>query len=175
MIQSIRLAFRSLAKTPGFTAVAIITIALAIAANTAVFSLVNALLIRPLPFQAPQNLILLFEKFSAQGLDQIPVSAPEYLDWEKQSQSYERIAAFNFTDFNLTGGDMPERIAGAVVTPSLFPLLGVAPIKGRVFNDSEFGEGNDGVVMISERLWRRRFNSDPQLVGSEVPVNVKSH
>jgi hypothetical protein len=139
MISSIRLAFRSLAKTPGFTAVGIITIALAIGANTAVFSLVNALLVRPLPFKAPENLVLLFEKFSGQGLDQIPVSAPEYLDWEKQTRSYERIAAFNFADFNLTGGDMPERISGAVVTPGLFPLLGVPPIKGRVFNESEFG------------------------------------
>src|SRR3954471_7801506 len=175
MIQTIRLAFRSLLKTPGFTAVAIITIALAIGANTAVFSLVNALLIRPLPFKAPQELVLLFEKFSAQGLDQIPVSAPEYLDWEKQTKSYERIAAFNFADFNLTGGDMPERVQGAVVTPSLFPLLGVTPINGRVFNDSEFGEGNDNVVMISERLWRRRFNSDPQLVGTQLPINGKSY
>jgi len=173
-MQSIRLAFRSLLKTPGFTLVAVITIALAIAANTAVFSLVNALVIRPLPFKAPENLVLLFEKFSGQGLDQIPVSAPEYLDWEKQTTSYERIAAFNFADFNLTGGDMPERIAGAVVTPSLFPLLGVPPIKGRVFNDSEFGEGNDGVVLISERLWRRRFNSDPQLVGTQVSINGRS-
>ena len=174
MIQSIRLAFRSLVKTPGFTVVALITIALAIAANTAVFSLVNALLIRPLPYKTPQNLVLLFEKFSGQGLDQIPVSAPEYLDWEKQTRSYERIAAFNFADFNLTGGEMPERIQGAVVTPSLFPLLGVSPIKGRVFNDGEFGEGNDGVVVISERLWRRRFNSDAQLVGTQVSVNGRS-
>src|SRR5256885_2198340 len=174
MLQSIRLAFRSLFKTPGFTAVAIITIALAIGANTAVFSLVNALLIRPLPFKAPQNLILLFEKFSGQGLDQIPVSVPEYLDWEKQTRSYERIAAFNFADFNLTGGDMPERIQGAVVTPSLFPLLGVPPIKGRIFNDTEFGEGNDGVVVISERLWRRRFNSNPQLLGTQRSVNGRS-
>ncbi len=175
MISSLRLAFRSLLKTPGFTAVAVITIALAIGANTAVFSLVNALLIRPLPFKAPENLVLLFEKFSGQGLDQIPVSAPEYLDWEKQTRSYERIAAFNFADFNLTGGDMPERVQGAVVTPSLFPVLGVAPINGRVFNDNEFGEGNDNVVMISERLWRRRFNSDPQLVGTQLLINGKSY
>jgi putative ABC transport system permease protein len=174
MIREFRLAFRNLVKTPGFTLVAVITVALAIAANTAVFSLVNALLIRPLPFKAPQNLVLLFEKFSGQGLDQIPVSAPEYLDWEKQTRSYERIAAFNFADFNLTGGDMPERIQGATVTPSLFPLLGVSPIKGRVFNDSEFGEGNDGVVVISERLWRRRFNSDPQVVGTQVSINGRS-
>src|SRR2546423_10027035 len=175
MIQSIRLAFRSLFKTPGLTAVGIITIALAIGANTAVFSLVNALLIRPLPFKAPQDLVLLFEKFSGQGLDQIPVSAPEYLDWEKQTRSYERIAAFNFADFNLTGGDMPERVQGAVVTPSLFAVLGVAPVKGRVFNENEFGEGNDNVVMISERLWRRRFNSDSQLIGSPGFVNGYSY
>lgn len=175
MIREFRLAFRNLIKTPGFTLVAVITVALAIAANTAVFSLVNALLIRPLPFKAPESLVLLFEKFSAMGLDQIPVSAPEYLDWEKQTTSYERIAAFNFSDFNLTGGDMPERIAGAVVTPSLFPLLGVSPIKGRVFNDSEFGEGNDGVIMISERLWRRRFNSDPQLIGTQLSINGRSY
>ena len=175
MLHEFRFALRNLIKTPGFTIVAVITVALAIAANTAVFSLVNALLIRPLPFKAPESLVLLFEKFSAQGLDQIPVSAPEYVDWEKQTQSYERIAAFNFTDFNLTGGDMPERISGAVVTPSLFPLLGVQPVKGRVFNDSEFGEGNDGVLVISERLWRRRFNSDPQLVGTQLSVNGRSY
>jgi len=174
MITEFRFAFRNLVKTPGFALVAVITVALAIAANTAVFSLVNALLIRPLPFKAPQSLVLLFEKFTAQGLDQIPVSAPEYLDWEKQTRSYERIAAFDFVNFNLTGGDMPERIQGAAVTPSLFPLLGVQPIKGRVFNDSEFGEGNDGVIVISERLWRRRFNSDPQLVGTQVSINGRS-
>jgi putative ABC transport system permease protein len=174
MLHEFRFALRSLLKTPGFTVVAVITVALAIAANTAVFSLVNALLIRPLPFQAPQNLVLLFEKFTAQGLDQIPVSAPEYLDWEKQTRSYERIAAFNFADFNLTGGDMPERIQGATVTPSLFPLLGVQPIKGRVFNENEFGEGNDSVIVVSERLWRRRFNSDPQLVGTQVSINGRS-
>lgn len=174
MLQDLRYALRSLVKTPGFTAVALITVALAIAANTAVFSLVNGLLIRPLPFKAPQDIVLLFEKFTAQGLDQIPVSAPEYLDYQKQVRSYEGIAAFNFANFNLTGGDMPERIQGAVVTPSLFPLLGVQPIKGRVFNESEFGEGNDGAVLISERLWRRRFNSDPQIVGAQVSINGRS-
>jgi putative ABC transport system permease protein len=174
MLQDIRFAVRGLIKTPGFAAVAIITVALAIAANSAVFSLVNALLIRPLPFKDPQKLVLLFEKFSGMGLDQIPASVPEYLDYEKQLTSCERIGAFNFADFNLTGGDMPERIQGAVVTPTLFPVLGAQPIKGRVFNDSEFGEGNDGVVVVSERLWRRRFNSDPQLVGQQVPINGRS-
>ena len=174
MIRDLRLAVRTLLKSPGFTLVAIATVALAIGANTAVFSLVNALLIRPLPYKAPGELMLLWEKFSGQGLDRIPVSAPEYLDYEKQATSFRQIAAVDYANFNLTAGDMPERIQGAVVTPSLFPLLGVEPIKGRVFSHDEFGEGNDGVVLISARLWQRRFNSDPHLVGKEVPLNGRN-
>ena len=174
MLQELKFAVRSLLKTPGFTAVALITLALAIAANTAVFSLVNALLIKPLPFKDPQKLVLLFEKFSAMGLDQIPVSVPEYLDYEKQLTSYEGIGAFTFSSFNLTGGDMPERIQGAVATPSVFQVLGVQPIKGRLFHNDEIGEGKDGVILVSERLWRRRFNSDPQLVGQQLQINGRS-
>ncbi|PZR73158.1 MAG: ABC transporter permease [Chthoniobacterales bacterium] len=174
MLRDLRLAFRSLLKSPGFSFVAIITVALAIGANTAVFSLVNALLIRPLPYKAPQELVLLWQKFSGQGLEQIPASAPEYLDYEKQTTSFEHIAAFDYTNLNLTAGDMPERIQGAVVTPSLFPLLGVAPIHGRVFTKDEFGEGRDGVVILSARLWQRRFNSDPNLVGKEIALNGRN-
>lgn len=174
MIQDIRLAFRSLLSAPGFSAVAIITVALAIGANTAVYSLVNALLIRPLPYKAPQELVLLWEKFLGQGLEQIPVSAPEYLDYEKQTTSFEHIAAFDYVNLNLTAGDMPERIQGSVVSPSLFPLLGVAPIKGRVFSTDEMTEGKDGVVLISARLWERRFNSDPQIVGKDIALNGRN-
>ena len=173
-MNDLRFAFRQLTKNPGFTAVAILTVALGIGACTAVFSLVNALLIRPLPYHAPQELVLLWQKFSAQGLDQIPVSAPEYLDYEKQTTSFEHIAAFDYTDLNLTGGDMPERIQGAVVAPSLFPLLGVGPIRGRVFSSDEFGEGRDNVVILSARLWQRRFNSDPNLVGKEISLNGRN-
>jgi putative ABC transport system permease protein len=173
MIQDLRLAFRSLINTPGFTFVAIITVALAIGANTTVFSLVNALLIRPLPYKNPQELVLLWEKFSAQGLDRIPVSAPEYFDYEKEIKSLE-IAGFDYTDLNLTAGEMPERIAGAVVTPSLFPVLGAEPFRGRTFTRNEFGEGNDNVVVISERLWKRRFNSDPEFVGKQLSLNGRS-
>src|SRR6266576_7202560 len=107
MVKDIRFAFRQLLKQPAFTAIAIVTVALAIGANTAVFSLVNALLIRPLPYKAPNELVLLWEKFSAQGLDRIPVSAPEYLDYTKEIQSME-IGGFNYVDLNLTVGDMPE-------------------------------------------------------------------
>ena len=169
-----RFAARQLLKTPAFTLPAIATLALAIGANTAVFSLVNALLIRPLPYKAPQELVLLWEKFSGQGLTQIPVSAPEYLDYEKQTRSFTGIAAFDYVNLNLTGGEIPERIQGAVVAPSLFPILGTGPIKGRVFSANEFGEGQDNVVVISARLWQRRFNSDPEILGKPISLNGRN-
>ena len=104
MLREIRHALRLLVKNPLFTLVATITVALAIGANAAVFSLVNALLIRPLPYQAPQELVLLWERFSGQGLDVIPVSVPEYLDYEKQTRSFTGLAAFDYANLNLTGG-----------------------------------------------------------------------
>ncbi|MFL6589641.1 MAG: ABC transporter permease [Chthoniobacterales bacterium] len=173
MFQELRLAFRSLLKTPGFTAVGVITIALAIGANTAVFSLVNALLLRPLPYRASEELALLWEKFPAQGLERIPVSAPEYLDYVKELRTMD-VGAVNYTDLNLTGNDMPEQISGAVVTPSVFSILGIEPIRGRVFRAEEFGEGNDNAVVISERLWQRRFSRDPELVGKQLSLNGRS-
>src|SRR3954454_2000719 len=173
MLNELRHAFRSLLHSPGFSLVAIITVALAIGANTAVFSLVNALLLRPLPYKSPNELVLLWQKFPAQGLDRIPVSAPEYDDYTKELHSME-IGGFDYVDLNLTAGDMPERIAGAVVSPSVFQVLGVQPSKGRVFTPQEFGEGNDGVVVVSERLWKRRFNSDPQFVGKELQLNGRT-
>ncbi|HEY7001192.1 MAG TPA: ABC transporter permease [Candidatus Udaeobacter sp.] len=170
-----RYALRQLVKSPGFTIVAILTLALAIGANTAVLSLVNALLLRPLPYNAPNNLVLLWERFPPQGLERIPVSAPEYLDYEKQAASFEKIAAFNYAAYNLTTGDVPERVSGAVVSPSLFPLLGVEPVRGRVFTKDEGTEGRDDVVVISARLWQRRFNGDPTIVGNKISLNGRPH
>ncbi|MFN2541935.1 MAG: ABC transporter permease [Chthoniobacterales bacterium] len=175
MLSEIKVALRGLAKSPGFTAIAIATLALAIGANSAVLSLINALLIRPLPYHAPNDLVLMWERFPAQGLERIPVSAPEYLDYEKQSTSVEKIAAFNYAAYNRATGDVPERVVGAVVSPSLFKLLGVEPIKGRVFAAEEAAEGRDDVVVISNRLWRGRFNSDSTIVGNKLSLNGRSH
>ena len=116
MLSEIKVALRGLVKTPGFAAIAIATLALAIGANTSVFSLINALLVRPLPYQQPSKLVLIWERFAAQGLDRIPVSPPEYLDLENQFHGCTNIAAFNYETFNLGGGDLPERISGAVVS-----------------------------------------------------------
>src|SRR5947199_651360 len=175
MLSEIKVALRGLVKTPGFAAIAIATLALAIGANTSVFSLINALLVRPLPYQQPSKLVLIWERFAAQGLDRIPVSPPEYLDLENQFHGCTNIAAFNYETFNLGGGDLPERISGAVVSAALFPLLGVEPIKGRTFAREEQGEGHDDVIVISERLWKRRFNSDPLLVGKSLLLNGRSY
>src|SRR5437868_11104944 len=133
MLKDFRLAFRVLAKSPAFALISVATLALAIGANTAVFSLVNALLIRPLPYADPQKLVLLWEEFVAQGLERIPVSPPEFIDYEKETKSYSKIAAFSYIDLNLTGGDIAERVQGASVSPAVFALLGVQPIRGRTF------------------------------------------
>jgi putative ABC transport system permease protein len=175
MLSEIKVALRGLAKSPGFTAIAIATLALAIGANSAVLSLVNALLVRPLPYQDPSRIALIWEQFSTQGLDRIPCSPPEFLDLKKEFKSGTDLAAFNYAAFNLGGGDVPERITGAVVTPSLFPLLGIEPIRGRTFANEEAGEGRDDLIVISERLWKRRFNSDPMLVGKTLLLNGRSY
>jgi putative ABC transport system permease protein len=173
-MNDLRYGLRQLLKQPGFTFVAVLTLALSIGACTAVFSLVNALLIRPLPYRAPQELVLLLQHFKAQNLERIPVSPPEYVDYETRAHSFEKIGAFGFANFNLTGGDTPERISGALVTSDVFPLLGVAPIKGRVFEPEECKVGRDDVVIISERLWQRRLGRDPQILGTKLLLNGRA-
>lgn len=175
MLSEIKIALRMLSKSPGFVAIAIATLALAIGANSAVFSLVNALLLRPLSYQQPSRLVLIWDRFAGQGLERIPVSPPEYLDLEKDLQSTSSLATFVYQTFNLSSGDVPERISGAAVSPSLFPLLGVEPIKGRTFAREEQGQGHDDVIVISERLWKRRFNSDPRLVGNPILLDGRNY
>ena len=128
MLKDIRLSLRQLIKQPAFTAIAVLTIALAIGATTAVLSLVNGLLVRPLPYQEPQQLVLLLQHFKSQNLERIPVSPPEFKDYETRARSFEKLGAFGYTDFNLAGEDRPERIAGATVTAGVLPLLDVSPI-----------------------------------------------
>jgi putative ABC transport system permease protein len=173
MLKDLQFAVRQLFKQPGFTAIAALTLALAIGATAAVVSLVNALLVRPLPYYEPSRLVLLWEHFYGQGLDRIPVSAPEYLDYTKELKRVE-VAAFHYVELNLTTGEVPERISGAFVSPSVFSVLGIQPIKGRTFTADEFGEGNDNVIVISERLWKRRFNSDPAIVGKPLSINGRT-
>ena len=174
MIKDLQFALRQLLKQPGFTFIAVLTLALAIGATTAVLSLVNALLVRPLPYRQPQQLVLLLQHFKSQNLERIPVSPPEFLDYETRAHSFEKLGAFGFTNFNLAGEDKSERISGTTVTAGVLPLLGVSPIKGRFFEPEECTLGRDDVVIISARLWQHRFNSDPQIIGTKLLLNGKS-
>lgn len=174
MLKDFRFAWRGLARSPAFVFVAVLTLALAIGANTAILSLVNALLVRPLPYHAPERLVLLLQHFKAQNLERIPVSAPEFRDYESRVQSFEKIGAFEYATFNLSGGVRPERVPGAVVTDGVFPILGVSPLKGRMFESAECATGRDDVVIISERLWERRFNRDPRTLGSKLLLNGRN-
>jgi putative ABC transport system permease protein len=173
-MNDLRYALRQLVKSPGFTAAAVLTLALAIGANTAVLSLVNAMLIRPLPYRESPQLVLLLQHFKSQNLERIPVSPPEFVDYETRAHSFEKLGAFGYTNFNLAGEDKPERIPGATVTAGLLPLLGVSPIKGRFFESKECTLGRDDVVIISARLWQRRFNSNPQIIGTKLLLDGKS-
>ncbi len=173
-MNELRFAFRILVKSPAFTLIAITTLALAIGATTAVLSLVNALLVRPLPYRAPHELVLLFQHFKAQNLERIPVSPPEFVDYQTRMRSFQNIGAFNYATFNLSGGDNPERIPGAVVTAGVFQTLGIEPIRGRAFRPEECQTGRDDVVILSARLWKRRFNSDPNIIGSKLLLDGRS-
>src|SRR6476469_1945260 len=173
MFQDLRHSLRLLAKNPLFALVGITTLALGIGATTAVFTLVNALLIKPLPYQDPTNLVLLFEHFRVQNLDAIPVSPPEFLEYKSQLKSFDKLAAFDTTTFNLSEGEMPERVFCAKVSADLFPLLGVQPLRGRTFRPEECAQGRDDVLVISERLWRRKFDRDPRVLGSKLIADGK--
>src|ERR1043166_3849477 len=126
MIKDLQFALRQLLKQRGFTFVAVLTVALAIGATTAVLSLVNALLVRPLPYRDPQQLVLLLQHFKSQNLERIPVSPPEFIHYETRAHRFQKLGAFGYTNFNLAAEDRPERIAGATVTAGVLPLLGVS-------------------------------------------------
>jgi putative ABC transport system permease protein len=168
--QDLRYSMRVLLKKPAFTAIAILTLALGIGANTAIFSVVNSLLLRPLPFSDPDRLVQIWESNVKRGRGEMPASYPDFADWRDHSATFEQAAAYSDWSFNLTGSGEPERIRGEIVSPVFFSMLGINPILGRAFAPDEDTPGKDLVVVISDRLWERRFNSDPNILGS--PINL---
>jgi predicted permease len=174
LIQDLRYGLRMLAKSPGFTAVALLALALGIGANTAIFSVVNAVLLRPLPFPNPEQLVTLFERNLKMGYDQNAPAAANYLDWRAQNSVFTQMAAYGGGQYNLTGAERPERVAGAAVTANLFPLLGVNPLLGRTFAADEEQPGHDQVVLLSYTLWKERFGEDPGIVSKSITVNGRN-
>ena len=175
MIQDLRYGVRMLLKHPGFTTIAVITLALGIGANTAIFSVVNAVLLRPLPYQEPERLIRLWESNPGRGWPEFSASALNFEDWRKQQTVCEQLAAYEFATFNLTGGGEPERVAALGVTANLFPTLGTPPALGRNFLPEEERAGRHRVAILSDGLWRRRFGADPQLIGRQVQLSGENY
>jgi putative ABC transport system permease protein len=169
--QDIRYGARMLLKQPSFTVVAVMTLALGIGANSAIFSVVNAVLLRPLALSEPDQLVNLYETLPQGGGALGSVSTPNLFDWREQNDVLTGIAAFTHADFSLQGTDSPQRIVGASVSANFFNLLGVAPLMGRGFVEGEDQPGNNHVVVITEQLWRRNFGADPQIVGKDIALN----
>ncbi len=174
-MNDLRFALRMLWRSPGFTTVALLTLALGIGVNTTIFSTVNAVVLRPLPFKDPARLVFLDENNKRHGFDRLGISYPDYLDWREQNTVFEDIGVYGYTAPTITGGDQPERLIGAEVSASFFALLGVQPAIGRHFTSAEDQPGAAPVVLIGHGLWQRRFAGDTNLLGQVVTLDGRSH
>ena len=168
--KDLRFGARLLAKDRAFTVTAVLTMALAIGANTAIFSVVNTVLLKPLPYPQPDRLVIVWEQNPHRGWYENIVSAANFLDWQMQNDVFSGMAAFESNNFTLTGENKPEEVAGERVTTNLFSVLGIQPFRGRLFLSEEGKEGN-ARAMLSYGLWEERYGGDPALVGSSITVN----
>ena len=171
MLSDLRYAARGLLRSPGFTAVAVLTLALGIGANTAVFSLARAIFTNPLPFSDPDRLVAISERRGGSRDANIPVSGHEYEAWKGDSRVFEAVAVSRGERLNLTGAGEPEAVEAARVSSSYLPLLGLEPALGRAFAEGEDTAGRDRVAILSDRFWRRRFAADPGVVGRTVMLD----
>jgi putative ABC transport system permease protein len=175
LLNDLRYAIRNLLKHPGFAAVAVITLALGIGANTAMFSVINGVLLRPLPYQDPDRLVTIWEESPERGLFQMPVSIANLRDWVEQSQTLDQISAYTFSNLNLTGTGEPVQLAAVRVSANLFSLVGATPMLGRTFLPEDDKEGASRVVVLSHATWKNRFASDSKIIGQQVTINNQSH
>ena len=170
-IQDLRYGTRMLLRTPGFTLVAIITLALGIGANTAIFSVVNAVLLRPLPFPQPERLAMVNTTNLSRGFTNFGTSMPDFRAWRERNRTFDKMAAFSTTTFNISGTTEPERVPGAQVSADMFDVLAVAPLRGRAFTGEEEIFGKHHVVIVSEALWQRRFGAESGLTDQTMTLN----
>ena len=164
-MQRLEIWIRSLLKRPGITLIAIITLALGIGANTAIFSFVNGILLRPLPYPEPDRLALITETALKRGIPDMHVSFPNFLDWRAQNSVFQDMATYQGSNFAVTGVGEPEQLRGARVSHGLFEILRVPPLQGRTFTADEDRPDQNGVVIIGHGLWQSRFGGDPNIVG----------
>ncbi|HKY04824.1 MAG TPA: ABC transporter permease, partial [Blastocatellia bacterium] len=174
LLKDTRYSLRMLVKNPTFTAIAVLALALGIGANTAIFSVVNSVLLEPLPFKNPEQLILVYHHYAKMGL-KASVSAPGYIDYRDKTQSFENITAFQGWSANLSEVGEPERLTGMLVTHNFFETLGAAPASGRSFAAEDDRPGSNRVVVLSHGLWQRRFGSDPEVINRTLTLNGESY
>ena len=167
--QDLRYTARALRRTPGFAATAVLVVALGIGANTAAFSLADQVLLRPLPFPHPEQLVKLWQ--TEPGYSRLELSPANYADWKKMSHSFAAMGAYNRNAVNLVGEGEPVRIDIALVDRDVLPTLQVQPLLGRVFSPADDREGAGGTLLLSYGLWQRRFGGDPQVLGRQVLLN----
>ena len=169
LMQDLRYALRTLQKNPGFALIAIVTLALGIGANTAIFSVVNGVLLKPLPYREPEQLVRVFERSQAQP--RFPMAQGNFQDYREQNTTLSGLALYTRHDMELSQDDKPERLAGLRVTAGFFELLGVAPLLGREFRREDELPGNNSFVILSHALWQRRFSGDPGIVGKAITLS----
>ena len=168
LFHDLRFGMRMMIRNPVFTLIAVVTLALGIGANTAIFSVVDAVLLRPLPYPAPERLVFLWSTFHTQGVPTSGSALPDYHDWRDRSKVFEGLGAFYYGDFNLSAGESPELVQGAYITANFFQTLQVPPALGRLFNPEEEQFGKHRVVLLSDKLWQRRFGGATDVVGREI-------
>jgi putative ABC transport system permease protein len=174
--QDVRFGMRMLRRSPGFTSVAVLTLALGIGANIAIFTVINAVMLRPLPFASPNALVRIFESNPSKGWPTFGVSHPNYLDWAAQTRAFERLAAIGGAAFTLTDGDHAERVVGLSVTHGFLPTLGIAPLVGRNFEaDEDRPGGNVRVALLTYPYWQRRFGGVADIVGHTLMLNSQPY
>src|SRR6267143_2811088 len=171
--QDIRFAFRMLSNSRGFAAIAVLTLALGIGANTALFSVVNGVLLNPLPFSNPDELYAAYTKTAA--FEQGSITYPNFLDWQKQNHSFSVLSAFRADDYNLTGSGEPERLHAHMISAEFFPTLGLNPLVGRNFHPEEDRAGAGPVAILGDGLWKRKFASSLEVLGKNITLNGKSY
>ena len=169
LFQDLRYGFRMLKKSPGFAVIAILTLALGIGLNTTIFSVVNGILLNPLPFPESHQLVSIFEKIP--NFDNGSISYPNFVDWRSMNRTFSGIAAYRSHGFDLSGSGEPERLEGEMISHGFFEILGVSPLLGRTFSSDEDRLGADPTAMISEGLWRRKFGSAADILGKRLILN----
>ena len=171
LLIDLKYAFRTLVKTPGYAAITILTLALGIGANTAIFSVVNGVLLKPLPYPQPQRLMFLTSTFPQLGFDKFWVSLPEFEEFRQRNRSFDNVGAYRPGAVNLGTPDRPQRVNAMVVTPELLRVMGIQPLRGRLFTDDDSKPGAEGVAILAYSTWQKSFGGDEGLVGRVVRID----